>query len=283
MLKLFSRKKADPKTQLKEILDGYQLPTFPAIYLEALQQVRDEGSSTAKLADVLATDPGLTMRLLRTVNSAAFGLRSRIKSVHHAVSMLGRGHIESMLISLASHSALPADPCQGFQPERFWRTAARRAATARALADRVDPAQRSECFTAGLLQDMAIPMLCTQRGEPYTQLLEQWHNGHGELQVMELKEFGWDHAEVATLMCNEWGFPESIAEAIAGHHGSDDPEINQLPPVNLVALIPEVDEERGVEQLIEQAHATMGLDRDQVHELVEDSFRNAEEIAGQFA
>ena len=124
MLKLFARKDVDPQIQLKQLFDGYTLPTFPTIYLEALQQVRDPTSSAAALADVLALDPGLTVRLLGAVNSAAFGLRSPVKSVHHAVSMLGRGHIESMLISLATHSALPAEPCGGFEPHRFWRAAA---------------------------------------------------------------------------------------------------------------------------------------------------------------
>ena len=282
MLKLFARKKTDPESQLREILDGYELPMFPAIYLEALQQLRDTESSLGALADVLATDPGLTARLLRTVNSAAFGLRSQVTSVHHAVSMLGRGHVESMLVSLASHSALPSEPCDGFEPERFWRTAARRAAVARALADRVSPAERSECFTAALLSDMAIPMLCTRKGEAYTRLVRQWHDGHGELQVMELEAFGWDHAQVAAMMCSEWDFPDGIAEAIASHHGGDDPEMRVLPAVNLAALIPEVNAEAHIEVLTQRVHESTGLEPSDVHALVEESFRNAEEIAEQF-
>ena len=131
MLKLFARKQVDPKAQLKEVFGGYSLPTFPAVYLEALQQIRDSDSTAATLADVLASDPGVTMRLLGTVNSAAFGLRSPVKSVHHAVSMLGRSHIESMLISLASHSALPADQCDGFEPDRTASGSRRRVARRR--------------------------------------------------------------------------------------------------------------------------------------------------------
>ena len=283
MQKLFARKPADAKAELKEVFDGYTLPTFPTVYLEALQLVRDTDASAGALADVLASDPGLTMRLLGTVNSAAFGLRSPIKSVHHAVSMLGRGHIESMLISLASHSSLPSAPCDGFEPERFWRTAARRAATARALADRLAPAERSECFTAALLSDMAVPVLCTRKGAPYTQVLQGWHEGQGELQEMERATFGWDHAQVAALMCDDWGFPTVIAEAIAAHHGSDDAEVHELPPVNLAALIPEINGERGVAAVAEHAHDSMGMDTDEVRALVETSFLQAEEIAQQFA
>lgn len=282
LLKLFARAKKDPENQLKEILDGYELPTFPAIYLEALKRVRDEDSSSAQLADVLSSDPGLTVKLLRSVNSAAFGARNRIQSVHHAVSILGRGHIESMLISLASSSALPSDPHDGFEPKRFWRAAARRAATARTIAGRTDPGASSECFTAALLQDMAIPVLCARKGQPYARLLERWHDGDGELQAMEREEFGWDHAYVAALMANEWGFPASIAEAIASHHGSGDPTLRELVPVSLTALIREVDDEANVEELIEQAHAKTGLDRDRLRELVENSFRDAAQIAEQF-
>ena len=282
MLKLFARKDADPQTQLAEVFEGYALPTFPAIYLEALQQVRDSDSSTATLADTLALDPGLTMRLLGTVNSAAFGLRSPIKSVHHAVSMLGRGHIESMLISLATHSALPADPCGGFEPHRFWRAAARRATTARALADRVNPAECSECFTAGLLLDMAVPVLSARKGPGYAEILERWHAGEAELQEMEQAAFGWDHAQVASLMCREWGFPEVIAEAIASHHGSEAGDAPRLPAVNLAALIPEVDGDLAITTVADRAHDAIGIDVNDAVELVGNSFLQAEEIAEQF-
>ena len=283
MLKLFARAPTDPQAKLKEIFDGYVLPTFPNIYLDALHEVRDRGSSTEKLADILACDPGLTVRLMATVNSAAFGLRRQVKSVHHAVSMLGRGHIESMLVSLASHATLPSAPCDGFDPQRFWRTAARRAATARALADRLNPVDRSECFTAALLSDMAVPMLCMRKGRDYARIIEHWHQGDGDLQVMEYETFGWDHAEVGALMCAEWDFPEVIGDAIASHHGSDDLAGRRLQPVNLVGFMREVDEERGIEEFAERAQATMGLDPDDLHELVQTCFLGAEEIAEQFA
>ena len=283
MFKLFARTKSDAEEELKQILGGYELPTFPAVYLKALQQVRDDRTAATALADTLATDPGLTMRLLRTVNSAAFGLRSQIKSVHHAVSLLGRAHIESTLLSLASHSALPADPAPGFDPARFWKTAARRAATARALADTSGPSERSECFTAALLQDMALPMLANRFGAPYAQLLERWHTGDGELHLMEREAFGWDHARVAALMCAGWRFPKSIAEAIASHHGCDDPDVHQLRPVTLVAWIRETDEDPAdLGMLVEQVHMTIGMEPDRVRALIDESFRNAEEIAQQF-
>jgi HD-like signal output (HDOD) protein len=84
------------------------------------------------------------------------------------------------------------------------------------------------------------------------------------------------------MMCSEWDFPDVIAEAIASHHGGDDSEKRVLPAVNLAALIPEVDAEAHIEVLTQRVHESTGLEPSDVHTLVEESFRDAEEIAEQF-
>lgn len=99
---------------------------------------------------------------------------------------------------------------------------------------------------------MAIPMLCTRKGEPYAHIVQRWHDGLGEMQVMELKAFGWEHAQVAAMMCSEWDVPEVNAEA-------------------------------DIELLTQRVHESTGLDPSDVCTLVEESFHNAEEVAEQFA
>ena len=100
---------------------------------------------------------------LQIPSHEAFALRHKVRGVHHAVSLLGRSQLESMLISMAVRDTLPNSAKRGFEPRRFWTTSARRACTAAALADRIDPSTRSESFTASLLQDMAVPVLSHRR------------------------------------------------------------------------------------------------------------------------
>jgi HD-like signal output (HDOD) protein len=275
-------KKAEPKKEMRDALGEFELPSFPSIVMNALEIVRDADAPLPAIADVVSTDPGLSVRLLSTVNSAAFGLRHRVKSVHHAVSLLGRSQLESMLISIAVGEALPRDPVPGYEPGRFWVTSARRAVVARALADRLDPSSRSESFTASLLQDMAVPVLCRQRGREYGQLLEHWHQSTEDLAGLERQEYGWDHAGVAAGMCDEWNFPERQACAIAAHHSTDDEGPEPLPAVGLVSVLREVDEQLGVEQLVENAHRRFGMAKDEVAELVQSSFETAAEISELF-
>ena len=267
---------------MKAVLGDYELPSFPVIVMNALEKVRDADASNSEISELVATDPGLSVRLLTTVNSAAYALRSKVSNVDHAVSLMGRGELESILISMAVHEVMPTVDTPVFDAHRFWGAAARRAALARGLADLIDPSSRSESFTAALLQDMAIPILAQQRADDYGPVLEQWYANGIDLATLERETFGWDHATVAMWMCNDWGFPDRIAEAIGAHHGADDGELVALPAVSLVSVLREQEETSGVDQLVENAYENYNLPRDQVIGLVGVSFAAAKDMTRMF-
>ena len=282
MLNIFKKKQIDPKEQMKAVLGDYELPSFPVIVMSAMEKVRDTDASNSEMSELVATDPGLSVRLLTTVNSAAYALKHKVNSIDHAVSLMGRGELESILISMAVHEVMPAENSPVFDAQRFWGAAARRASLASGLADLIDPSSRSESFTAALLQDMAIPILAQQRADDYGPVLEHWYANGTDLVTLERETFDWDHATVAMWMCDDWGFPDRIAEAIGAHHGTGDDELVALPAVSLVGVLREQGEYTGVEQLIESAYENYGLSRDQVAELVDTSFTAAEDIARMF-
>jgi len=278
MLKLFKQKQVDPRVEMQAVLGEYELPSFPAIIMNALEKVRDENTSQSEIAELVSVDPGLSAHLLKTVNSAAYFLNHKVINIDHAVSLMGRGELESIMITLAVSKLLPARNVPFLDMPGFWHVAARRAVIARNLANLVDPSHRSECFTAALLQDMAIPVLAGQRTEDYAPVLQAWRQGNEDLATLEREKFDWDHAMVAMWMCEIWDFPECITHAIGTHHGTGETDLDSLPVVNHVALL-QVDEPSGVEELIEAVHATYGLPLDQVTEMVNSSIAAAEEIA----
>jgi len=75
-----------------------------AVVLELLRLVRDD-ADVAKIDATLKRDPALAFKLLRLVNSAAFGLPVQITSFQHAVMMLGYKKLMrwlSLLLATAS-------------------------------------------------------------------------------------------------------------------------------------------------------------------------------------
>jgi HD-like signal output (HDOD) protein len=284
MFSWFRRRRQDPRKELLGALGSAELPTFPPLLTQILQDLRAEDLPLTKIGQRVGQDPTLTVKVLKTVNSAGFGLRRRVESVPHAVTLLGRARLESIILPLAVGEALPAEGGPGFEPRRFWHAAARRAAVARGLAHLLDPSSRDLSYTAGLLQDMAIPLLVHNRPDSYGPVLERWHAGEGPLHELEREAFGWTHADVAGWLCADWGLPEPLAAAITAHHGASDPELQAPAPVRLVALLDEApDDALDLKPLLTMASEGYKANAEQVMEIISDALGGAGEVARLFA
>ena len=278
MLKLLKRK-PKPDDLLHDALGDFTVPSFPQNILEGLRALRDPDTNLAKIADQLCADPGISGQLLRTANAPLHGLRRPVKNVHHAVSLLGRSEVESLLLALAVKRSLPRQAVVGFQPVRFWLTAFQRATTARALAHQLHPATASESFTAALLQDMAVPFLAHVKGASYGELVEQWRAGDGELSALERETFGWDHGQIAEAICQTWAFPQGLRRAIAAHHDHDAKAHGVPEAVTLVARLRATGESGEIDGLVTATHEASHLPEDRVRALVETAFAEAEQLS----
>lgn len=281
MLGWFKRKKKeDPKAQLAASLGDFTLPNFPAVANRVLGLLRDPDVPLDAAGDALAEDPGLSAKVLGIANSSAFALRHPVRSVSHATSLLGRSTVESLLLGVVVQSSLPRPEITGFDQRRFWRTAARRAAAARALADVLHPRTKSESFTASLLEDMAVPLIGAAKGGDYGVVLEQWHHDGGDLAALERDALGFDHAVVAGWVAQSWKLPENLADAIGSHHDEEALEYDGPPPaVALVAPLGEGSDEQGFDEVVQVTHARFGVATDAVAHLLKEAFVAAYEIA----
>lgn len=283
MLKIFSRQDAnaepvDPGTRILETLGDFELPNFEAAILRILEILRDPNAEPEEIGAALQTSPGLAIRLLKLVNSAAFGLSSQVNDLAHASNILGRARIESLVLGLAVRNALPRPQQNCFDPSRFWRGSFRRAALAKALAEELHPARAAESFTVGLLQDMAIPVLAMARAEDYGPVLEQWMSDTREyidLARVEAELLNTTHAEVGTLLGLHWSMPDDLVEGIENHHGFDD---EGLPAVQLVALLRDGETEMELERFILEATARFELHPDEIIAAIKRAFRDADEL-----
>ena len=285
------RKKVDGKGELQSILGEQEIPTFPSAVMRTIETMRQPESSAADVAEVLSTDPGLTVRLLKLVNSAGFSPARPVNDVSQAVAVAGYATVESLVLSVGVTTALPNQQFDGFDQTRFWRTSSLRATLARKLATEYHPATAGLSFTAGLLQDMAIPLLAAAR-EDYRPVLVAWHDGAADLTELEQERFGWSHDQVGYWLCQEWELPVPLADAIAGHHGRG---TEPAPPaVQLISAIREVNPEVGVDAdgvdvdggpvthdhgIPERAATAFGYDATRVRTLIGEAETEAADLA----
>jgi len=188
--------------------------------------------------------------------------------------MLGRNQLEALLISVGAGNAIPKPTCDGYSHDRFWATAAKRAALASTIAAHVDPTRRSENFTAALLQDMAIPVLAL-RASQYGDVLSYWHGTNEDLTNLEMSSFGWHHGDVAGRMEANWGFPTEFVAFMGDHHEGG---TGHLLPAHLVSPIREADT-AGDDIVIETTSQAVGLSSDDVAAMIADATLEAEGLA----
>jgi HD-like signal output (HDOD) protein len=281
MPSLLKRRQKDPRAELKKLLGEYELPSVSSAVIDLLSLLRDPETPLAEVASRVEMDPGLTVRILRLINSAGFGLSAQVSNLQHAVALLGRSRLESLVLTFAAADRIPTR-MECMDIGQFWTAAARRATLARVLAQHMHAATQAEAFTAGLLQDIAVPILAGRDPKGYSALLEQWHaNDETGLDVLERELFGFDHATVGALMAEDWGLPKYLVNAIRDHHGSD-AESDAAPAVRLVSLAKYSSESDGTESIKKVAETDFGIEATLVEEMITRSSADAEQFAEMF-
>ena len=276
MFSFFKKKEQDPAERLHEILGDYELPRFRKSIFETLRRLRDPKATSADIAEVMSVDPDLTSRVMRTVNSPAYAPRTPIKDLSHAVTMLGKADLERIVMLLGAKMAVPKNVPKYVDMDAFWQRASLRAVIARGLADLVAPAKAGLCFSAGFLQDFSVPLIAASKGSEYAKVYEASTDGTKPLHELEQEQYGWDHAELGALVCNEWELPEDIAAAISTQN---EPESDLRPdPVFYVSDLSGEEDDSWRERFKEQVLTHHDVSEEALDKLLEEADGKAREL-----
>ena len=80
-----------------EILKQREIPSSKLAYLDLLQTATAPEFDMKKLASKVKHDASITYKLLRYLNSAAFGLEGEIRSIPHALALLGERELRKWI------------------------------------------------------------------------------------------------------------------------------------------------------------------------------------------
>ncbi|MBN2023732.1 MAG: HDOD domain-containing protein [Pirellulales bacterium] len=233
------------EVDLKKILNVGQLPAMPQSAVSLLNLSRDSNSGPAEYAIAIEADPGLTVQILRFVNSSYFGFRNEISNVRQAITLVGVRTIKNFALYSAVFSMIPNPKCGPFDLRKLWQDSLRRGLFARRMGKVLGMREAEEPFAAALLQDMAVPLLAKEVPDAYATLFGARSDAQSKIRLSRLEEhvFGWTHAEAAGIVARQWDLPEAFAVLIEDHLNVEcwaahaDSEPGKL-AVSLSALLP---------------------------------------------
>jgi HD-like signal output (HDOD) protein len=196
------------------------LPSLPTIYQELTQEMQAPQASLRKAARIVAKDLGMVTKMLQLVNSAFFGLRTRVSDPEQAVALLGFDAIKALVLSTQVFAQFDRAGLSSFSLDDLSRHALLAGTCARRIAKEEGVGQQvvDEAFTTGLLHDVGVLLLAANRPDDYARVLDGIRTtGMTDWQI-EREVFGADHAQVGAYLLGLWGLGDGIVEAVAFHH-----------------------------------------------------------------
>jgi HD-like signal output (HDOD) protein len=173
--------------------------------------------TTDMIAEVVATDAGLTTRILRLANSPMFGLPGRVEAIDRAVSLMGTRQVRDLALAACVIDRFKDVPETLVSMHSFWRHSLGCALLARAIAAKRRESNVERFFVSGLLHDVGALLMCQVTPELTTKALTKI--GAGTPAVMaERSVFGFDHSDVGKGLLEAWGLPQSLSIPVGRHH-----------------------------------------------------------------
>ena len=222
------------------LLYDSELSSLPEIFIRVSELLDDENSSSVQIGQVVETDPSLTSRILKMVNSAYYGFQNTVASISQAISILGRDRIRQILVGAVLGGVFGNMKNKVFFMEDYWHHSVKTAILSRLLCRESKISDEAESlFTAGLLHEIGR-LILVQKMPELAQEVENAVETEGEnIYQAELRIFGYTHCEVGAAFITHWGLPDILSEISKYHHTPEKAEkyVQEVKIVNLAKNI----------------------------------------------
>ncbi len=191
-----------------------KLASLPAVYHRIRELIDDPDSSIHQLAEAVASDPGITARVLRVVNSVLYGFPGKIETVSRAVNLMGMQQVHDLVLSTAVVGAFAGIRPARMHMTQFWQGCVFRGLAARAAARQLGMGDPERMFVEGLLADIGHLVMFQADPDSAGAALETASARQIPVHEAEAAIVGCNYAEVGAALASAWHLPGGFATAI---------------------------------------------------------------------
>lgn len=191
---------------------------LPTVAMKVMGMVSDPDTMTTDLESVIQGDITLVAAVLRLANSAFYGLRRKVVSLHHALILLGKGEVQSLVLSRVMFQTFKAPG--GLQRELMvgvWSHSLECALAAECIAEKCGE-DGSLYFLGGMLHDIGR-LVIFQKFLSEIDGLEKYGQLTDETNLNIENEFlGCGHNDIGAQLLHRWMFPVQLVDMAKRHH-----------------------------------------------------------------
>ena len=194
------------------------LASLPNTFYKLQEVVADSDCDFDDIAEIISVDPALTLRLLKIVNSAFYGLRGEVETISHAMGIVGTEQLMQLVLATTVVGQFKGIPEDIYDMEYFWKHSVACGLSARAIQEARGEHDGEFFFVAGLLHDIGRLVICLKAPDQFRVVLDFAKKSGDRLHKAEAKYFGFDHGSVGGALLRAWSLPERLQKTVAHHH-----------------------------------------------------------------
>lgn len=222
----------------RDVLKTVSLPIQPTVVMELARLTNNPNAGADRIGKELKKEPALVAKVLKIINSPAFGVRHKITSIEQGVSFMGIGMLQKAVLASAMRDAISANIDQR-NVVIFWNHSEIVAAACELIAGKRYPHLTMQAYLSGLFHDCAVPLLCGKFPD-YEPLVEMAMDYKAEVLEIEEAETSTNHCLLGYFFAKSWSLPEPVCMAILHHHDEnfediEDPDVQTLNCILLVS------------------------------------------------
>ena len=190
----------------------------PILYYQLREKLEDPNASFDDLAAIVKTDPAMSARLLKIVNSAFYGFDEKVDTLTHALNIIGTEQLTDLALAAIVTSKFQGIPRDLINMETFWMHSIACGIAAREIAKRMSGVETEKMYLGGMLHDIGSLIIFKESPEDARKILLRCKESGENLFKVEKEILGYDHAEVGALLLTEWKLADRLAEMVKYHH-----------------------------------------------------------------
>lgn len=205
--------------QLQTITD---LPTLPTVFLKVMRMMRSSDTPISEIAKVVESDPAISMKILKLVNSSFYGLSRTVESVQQSIVLLGFSTLKNIIVSVSIFKAVGSEESESdFDRRAFWQHSIGCGCFARFLEKRLEKGNTEEAFISGIIHDIGKIVLDRYYRDDLNAVLRAVRQDNISFYQAEREILGTSHTEIGSFLADYWHVPAKFVEVIARHHTFD--------------------------------------------------------------
>jgi HD-like signal output (HDOD) protein len=195
-----------------------EVSSIPAVALRVIEITNDLRAGAQRLKAVMEGDASLSARVLRLVNSSAYGIRNEVTNLQMAIAYLGFRQIRNLALTASISDIFRDDARLGtYTRPGLWRHLVSVGIASRMIAMRRSLENFEDAFLAGLLHDIGIIFEDQYDHAGFRRMILNL-DAESPLEQSEQTALGYSHTQLGSLVARQWRFPALAAAAIEYHH-----------------------------------------------------------------